>query len=162
MPDRAEALTSPLLAAADFAHAFFTRRGGVSPPPWGSLNFAASTGDDPARVDENVRRAALALGVPAARIYYLSQVHGVACVKLDGGEDRAEVVRREGDATLATAPGVACGVRSADCVPVLVGDRASGAALAVHSGWRGTEQDVVAAGVAALRDAIGGRGDLVT
>src|SRR5262249_11352907 len=56
-------LESPLLGRAGFRHAFFTREGGVSRPPWDTLNFAASTGDDPARVQENLARAARALGV---------------------------------------------------------------------------------------------------
>lgn len=151
----AEALTSPLLARAGFAHAFFTRRGGVGRAPWDTLSFTVSSGDEPEAVAENRARAARVLGVSPARLYYLSQVHGVASVQLAGDEDPDEVVRRVGDVTLSRVGGVACGVRSADCVPVLVGDRASGAAVAVHSGWRGTVQDVVSAAVAALRRLVG-------
>jgi polyphenol oxidase len=150
-----------MLAAAGFRHGFFTREGGVSPPPWDSLNFAASVGDDPARVLENVRRAARALGVDHERLYVLSQVHGTASRALTGAEDRDEVVRSEGDITLSRAPGVACGVRSADCVPVLVADRITGAVAAVHSGWRGTVAGAAAAGLAALRELVGGPGDLL-
>jgi hypothetical protein len=152
---KAEALVSAVLADAGFSHAFFTRRGGVSPADIGPLNFAVSAGDDPARVAENVVLAAAELGVPAARVYFLSQVHGVAHALLDGSEALADVVTREGDVTVAREPGVACGVRTADCVPVLVADRRSGAAAAIHSGWKGTVLDVVAAGVAALRVAVG-------
>jgi YfiH family protein len=158
---RAEALTSELLLGAGFSHAFFTRNGGVSPPPWASLNFAAATGDAPANVAENVRRAALSLGVAPERVYFLSQVHGIASALLDGSESFSEVVRREGDITFARERGVACGVRSADCVPILIGDRTSGAALAIHSGWRGTTLNVAKAGIVALREAISAKGDLV-
>ncbi len=147
----AEALESPRLAAEGFAHAFFTRRGGVSAPPWDTLNLAASTGDDPAAVRENLERVARRLGIPAARVYFLSQVHGVAVRALDGTEDRGEVVREVGDVTLSRASGVGCGVRSADCAPVLVGDRRSGAVCAIHSGWRGTVRRAVIEGVGALR-----------
>jgi len=153
--------TSPLLAAAGFRHAFFTRQGGVSRPPWDTLSFAVSVGDDPASVHENLARAARALGVPAARLYMLSQVHGTASRALTGAEDRDEVVRSSGDITLSLTPGVACGVRSADCVPVLLADRASGAVAAIHSGWRGTVAGAAAAGVAALRALTGHRGDLL-
>jgi YfiH family protein len=161
LPPAPPTLTSPLLDASGFRHAFFTRQGGVSGAPWDTLSFAPSVGDDPEAVRENFARAAAALGVEPARIYVLSQVHGTGSRRLNGIEDRGEVAREEGDVTLSDARGVACGVRSADCVPVLIGDRRSGAALAIHSGWKGTVQDVAAAGVAALRAMIGGAGDLV-
>lgn len=148
-------LRSPLLDRAGVHHAFFTREGGVSPAPWATLSFSSSTGDDPANVRENLRRAAGALGVAPGRIYYLSQVHGVAARVLDGTEDPDEVVRAMGDVALSRAAGVACGVRSADCVPILVAHVASGAVAAVHSGWRGTVQNVVRAAVAALSDLVG-------
>lgn len=163
-PDRADSpgkLTSALLDGAGFRHAFFTRQGGVSAPPWDSLSFAASIGDDPAAVRENLRRAAGALGVDLGRLYMLSQVHGTASRVLAGDEDREEVIRSIGDITLSRAPGVACGVRSADCVPILVADRATGAVCAIHSGWRGTVANAAAAGVAALRDLVRGEGDLI-
>jgi YfiH family protein len=154
-------LRSPLLIRAGFSHAFFTRQGGVSLPPWDTLSFAAATGDDPDHVRENFRRAALALGVPPRRVYVLSQVHGTAAQVLTGVEDRDAVIRSVGDITLSRSPGVACGVRSADCVPVLVADLVTGAVAAIHSGWRGTVQAVAPAGVAALRALVGGDGDLV-
>ncbi len=88
--------TSPLLHAAGFRHAFFTRRGGASRPPWDSLNFAVSVGDDAASVQENLRRAARALGVDAARLYMLSQVHGTASRELTGVEDRVRGRARGG------------------------------------------------------------------
>jgi polyphenol oxidase len=153
----AEALESPLLAGAGFSHAFFTRRGGASAPPWDTLSFAVSTGDDPAAVRENLGRAARRLGISAGRLYFLSQVHGVAARVLAGDEDREEVVREVGDVTLSRTPGVGCGVRSADCATVLVADRRSGAVAAIHSGWRGTVRRVVVEAVAALRALAGDR-----
>lgn len=154
-------LVSALLDGAGFHHGFFTRRGGVSRPPWESLSFALSAGDDPDHVRENFARAARALGVDARRLYVCSQVHGTNARLLTGDEDPADVLRDSADITLSRAAGVACGVRSADCVPVLVADRESGAAAAIHSGWRGTVERVAGAGVAALRALIGGEGDLV-
>ncbi|KYF68394.1 peptidoglycan editing factor PgeF [Sorangium cellulosum] len=160
-PGAAEALQSPLLAAAGFSHAFFTRRGGVSAPPWDTLSFAVALGDDPAAVRENLERAARRLGIPAARLYYLSQVHGVAARVLTGDEDRDDVVREVGDVTLSRAAGVGCGVRSADCAPILLADRRSGAVAAVHSGWRGTALRVVVEAARALRSLAGPDADLV-
>ncbi|MCA9618968.1 MAG: peptidoglycan editing factor PgeF [Myxococcales bacterium] len=154
-------LRSRLLDDAGFRHAFFTRLGGVSEPPFDSLNFSSSVGDDPELVHENCRRAAEALGVAVERLYFLSQVHGTQHHRLEGDEDPLEVLRREGDITLSTNPEVACGVRMADCPAVLIGDLESGAVVAVHSGWRGTVAGAVPAGVAALREVLGGPGDLV-
>ena len=152
-PEAPPALRSPLLEAEGFPHAFFTRLGGVSQPPWDSLNIAAaSTGDLPQAVRENVRRCALALGVPDGRLYFLSQVHGTIASVLDGTEAWEEVTRRVGDITASRVPGVGCGVRSADCVPILLGDRVSGVVVAVHSGWRGTVANAAKAGVSLLRE----------
>ncbi len=161
-PDsEAEALRSPLLIEEGFEHAFFTRRGGVSQPPWDSLSFSMAQGDDPAAVRENRRRAARVLGVDERALYYLSQVHGTEAAVLRGDEDPDAVVLRIGDITLSASPRVACGVRSADCVPVLLADRHTGSACAVHSGWKGTLARVVVSGVQRLREIIGGPGDIV-
>ncbi len=133
----------------------------MSAPPWDTLSFAASVGDDPSNVRENFRRAAEVLGIAKDRLYVLSQVHGTAHRVLEGTERFDDVVRGEGDITVSRVEGVGCGVRSADCVPVLVADRASGAVAAIHSGWRGTTLGAARAGVAALRALIGARGDLI-
>jgi YfiH family protein len=154
-----EYLVSTTLAQAGFSHAFFTRRGGASLPPFDSLHFAPEAQSDP-HVAENYRSAAGVLGVSAERLYVLSQVHGHAVRVLGPRDDRAQVAREQGDALIATALGQACGVRVADCVPILVADRASGAVAAIHSGWKGTVQNVAGAAVAALRSIVGGPGDL--
>jgi YfiH family protein len=157
----AGALKSALLDQAGFRHAFFTREGGVSSPPFDTLSFAVSVGDDRACVAENLRRAGRVLGVDPGRIYMLSQVHGTASRVLRGDEDPVEVIHSIGDVTLSSTPGLACAVRAADCVPVLLADRASGAVAAVHSGWRGTTLGAAPAGVAALRALVGADGELV-
>lgn len=170
-PDSAEGapmtLTSAILSAAGFAHAFFTRHGGVSAPPWDSLSFATSTGDDPAAVRENMARAARALGLPPeARLYVVSQVHGTAARTVIGDEPWDEVARSEADIVLTrgakeSAHSGAVGVRSADCVPVLLADRQSGAVAAIHSGWRGTAANAAQAGVSALRALVGGKSEII-
>lgn len=157
----APALTSPRLAAAGFRHAFFTRGGGVSAAPFATLNFFSGSGDDPAAVAENLARAAAALAVSPERVYFLSQVHGVDVRVIAGDEAREEVLHEQGDITLSRAAGVACGVRIADCAPVLLADRESGAVAAVHSGWRGTVEGAAVAGVTALRALVGQEGDVV-
>jgi hypothetical protein len=152
---------SRLLTGAGFRHAFFTRAGGVSEGPYASLNFSVSVGDDAARVQTNVTRAAATLGVAPARFYFLSQIHGARVFTLRGDEDRERVVEWEGDAVVSANPECAVSVRVADCVPVLVADKRSGAAAAIHAGWRGVVAGVIEAGVAELRRAIETDGDLV-
>lgn len=160
-PHDAVPIRSELLARAGFAHAFFTRQGGASPAPFHSLNFgtAAGSGDD---VRENLCRAARALGVPPSRLYLASQVHGRTALVLSGTEEREAVAVECADALVTSAAGVACCLRVADCVPVLIGDRRSGAVAAVHSGWRGTVANVVGAAILALRKSVdAGERDLV-
>lgn len=152
---------SPLLQAAGFRHAFFTRRGGVSSGPYESLNFSVAVGDSAQNVAENMARAARVLGVAPERVYFLSQVHGRAVKLLADDEDRLAVLHEQGDAVVGMNGDLACGVRVADCVPVLIGDKASGAATAVHAGWRGTVAGLVASAVERLREAVGGTGELV-
>ncbi len=147
----ADFLESPLLRAAGFRHAFFTRLGGVSSGPYRSLNFSVAVGDAEENVFANLGRAAAALGVDPRRIYYLSQVHGRDVRELSGTESREAVIEQRGDALVGSSLDLACGVRSADCVPVLIGDRRSGAVAAVHAGWRGVVAGVIGAAVERLR-----------
>ena len=149
---------SPILAAAGFRHAFFTRLGGASEGPFESLSFSTAVGDDPSHVDENLRRAGTLLGVQAERILYLSQVHGREARFYASAELRANLITLEGDAIGGTEPSNAYGVRSADCVPVLLADTASGAVMAIHAGWRGVAAGVVEAGLSCLRQKLGGTG----
>jgi hypothetical protein len=154
-------LTSPLLDRGGFRHGFFTREGGTSEGPFASLNFSATTGDDPARVQDNFARAAARLGVDPAQMFVLSQVHGVACRRVTGADDRQIVAREQGDAVLADRGALACCVRVADCTPILVGDRESGAVAAIHAGWRGVEQDIVGEALRQLRALAGPAARLV-
>lgn len=156
-------LLSPLLAQAGFRHAFFTRKGGASRGPFESLSFSTAVGDEPEHVNENLRRAAELLGVAAEHVLYQSQVHGRTARFYRPGDEsaRADLITLEGDALGGSERDRAYGVRSADCVPILVADRESGAVMAIHAGWRGVVAGVVEAGVAALRQNVGGDGSLL-
>lgn len=141
---------SDLLRANGFAHGFATRVGGVSAPPFDTLNLGRTLGDDPASVEENHRRLAAEVGYDVARLFECSQVHG-ASVRSIGEDDLVSGVRAvEADALVVTRPGDAIGVRTADCVPILVADPVSGAVAAIHAGWRGFVAGVIGAGVGAL------------
>jgi YfiH family protein len=152
---------SPILLRAGFQHAFFTRLGGASQGPFASLSFSTAVGDDARQVDENLRRAGELLGVDAGHVLYLSQVHGRHAYFYRSPQQRAETITLEGDCIGGSEPTNAYGVRSADCVPVLLADDASGAVMAVHAGWRGVVCGAVEAGVQRLREEIGGAGKLL-
>jgi purine-nucleoside/S-methyl-5'-thioadenosine phosphorylase / adenosine deaminase len=151
MTEHADFLESALLRGAGFRHAFFTRKGGVSAGAYSSLNFSVAVGDSEANVKQNLERAATELGVPSTRIHFLSQVHGRVAHTLSGTEHQGVLILREGDALVSRAPGLACAVRSADCVPILLADRRSGAVAAVHAGWRGAVNGIVSSALDALR-----------
>ena len=138
-----EALASPVLAAR---HGFFTRRGGVSTGPFASLNCSLSGQDDPAAVHANRARVADALGATA--LLGLTQVHGAAVVTASAPWAAGQGARA--DAMVTAVPGLALGIVTADCTPVLLHDAQAGVAGAVHAGWRGAVAGVLEATVDAM------------
>lgn len=124
-----------------------TRDGGVSTGAWASLNLGGQTDDDPARVAENRRRLAAAAGCPPP--VWLRQVHGTGVVELAGPPPRGSAAP-VADAAVTGAAGRACAVLTADCLPVLLCDRAGTRVGAAHAGWRGLAAGVVEAALAAL------------
>jgi YfiH family protein len=126
-----------------------TRAGGVSTPPFDSLNLGRSGGDAPTAVAENRRRFEAAIG---ATPIWLSQVHGARVLRLPAGEGP-----HEADASVATEPGVVCTVMVADCLPVLFAAPGARGVGAAHAGWRGLAGGVLEATVAALCDEAGCR-----
>lgn len=140
-------LVSPLLAGV--RHGFATRQGGTSVGSFASLNLSLRTGDDPARVAENRRRLAEAGGFDLSRLFTVRQVHGAAVALVEPGAEASQLAGVAADAVIASEPGVAVGVFTADCVPVLLAD-GHGRVGAVHAGWRGTLAGVAVAAVEAL------------
>jgi YfiH family protein len=121
-----------------------TRWGGVSQPPYDSLNLAGHVGDAPAHVAENRRRLAVTLN----RVHepaWLEQVHGTTVVEAETVS--APVIA---DAAWTRAPSRPCVVMTADCLPVLLCDRDGTVAAAAHAGWRGLAAGVIGATVARL------------
>lgn len=133
-------------------HAFTTRTGGVSEGPYESLNLSWSRGDDKARVAENRRRVAQALG--GVELVFLNQVHGATVIKVDAKPEGAWSAG-EADALITDRPGLALCAQTADCVPVLLYDPVRPAVAAVHSGWRGTVKQILAATLQAMKTAYG-------
>lgn len=136
-----------------FANAFSTRGGGVSPFPEGSLNLAGFDQDAAENIRENRRRFTGALGGDWT-LAACWQVHGRRVLVVRDPEGRDSENERC-DALATNLRGVLLGVKTADCVSVVVGDSRSGACAAVHAGWRGTLGEIVKLALAALREEFG-------
>ena len=148
-------LRAPRLTAYGFAHGFSTRHGGVSVGPFESLNLGSSVGDDPSHVVENQRRVAHWVGYAPERLFGVNQVHGAGVCVLSNTDEPASVLQQQADALVAQRSGVALGVRTADCVPLLLADPVTRAVAVVHAGWRGLVAGVITASVEALCEASG-------
>jgi hypothetical protein len=147
------------------AVAVTTRRGGVSAPPYDTLNLGLHVGDRPAHVATNRARAAAAFGVGPETQVFARQVHGTA-VALVGPEDRGRGCTTEADAVpdtdilLTTSPDVTLVILVADCVPLALFDPVARVLAAVHAGWRGTASGAVGGALLAMEEQ-GGRPERV-
>ena len=143
---------------ADLGHGaralFTTRRGGVSKPPFDTLNLGFLTEDDPDDIERNRHLLAELVAIPRERFAQGHQVHGAHVVR--AAEPSAELLESDGQAT--ALPELACTVLTADCMPVALA--ADGAVAMIHAGWRGLADCVLEEGVRALRE-VGGTGDVV-
>jgi len=126
-------------------HAAVTlRSGGVSLPPFDSLNPALHVGDDPAAVEKNRRFIKQALKLPSEP-FWLQQIHSNRAV-----EAISTGLIPEADASFTSQPQVVCVVMTADCLPVLLCDRQGQYVAAIHAGWRGLLSGIIENTLAAL------------
>ena len=142
-------LTSPKLAALPgLRHAFFDRDGGVSEGIYAGLNGGLGSDDDPAHVTENRRRMAERMGVDPAHFLTVYQVHSpdVAVATAPWDAD----TRPRVDAMVTQVEGLALGVTTADCGPVLFADPEARVIGAAHAGWKGALTGVLEATIAAM------------
>mgnify|MGYP006270753535 CR=1 FL=1 len=117
---------------------FSTRHGGVSTPPYASLNVAHHVGDQPDRVSENRRRVCEALAIAPDRLATAEQVHGSTVRTVAAPGHTADC-----DALVTTTPHLYLAVLTADCAAVLLADPDAGVIGACHAGWRGTVARIV-------------------
>ena len=137
------------------AHGFLGRRGGVSQGLHGGLNVGIGSDDDPAAVAENRRRAAEAV-LPGAPLVTCFQVHGADCIRVNAPFDD----RPRADALVTDRPGLALGILTADCAPVLLADAEAGVVGAAHAGWKGAIGGVTDSTLAAM-ERLGARRDRI-
>ena len=152
-------LTSELLSPHGVYHGFSTRTGGVSVPPWDSLNLGPSRGDDMACVQENYRRFCAAIGTDPHATVLSRQVHEDNVLHVTA-DDAGKGLWRERDyesvdAMICNLPGIALTVFSADCGIILLYDPEHHAIGAVHAGWRGVALGLVKKTALAMQQRFG-------
>ena len=144
-------IQSPRLAGLPrVRHAFFTRQGGVSEGVYATLNGGRGSKDDAARVIENRRRMAAALGVRDGALATAFQIHSPDAVVATKPWTAGDAPRA--DAIVSRTPGLALGVTVADCGPVLLADSEAGVIGAAHAGWRGALDGVIESAVARMQE----------
>jgi YfiH family protein len=119
-------------------HGFFGRKGGVSAGDFGALNVSYSAGDDPEAVRENRRLVAETMGV--GPLVVLKQVHSNRVVTVEKSALPDGTI--EADALVTKDAGIALGVLTADCAPILFADPEAGVIGAAHAGWKGAANDI--------------------
>lgn len=130
-------------------HGFFCRNGGVSAGIYESLNCGPGSDDNPAHVKQNREIVAQAAGVSPDNMITLYQVHGNTCLSITGPLDE----RPEADACVTDVPGLALGILTADCAPVLFSGRGPNGPVigAAHAGWKGALGGVLEATLEAMQ-----------
>ncbi|MBE6094668.1 MAG: peptidoglycan editing factor PgeF [Schwartzia succinivorans] len=154
--------TFSVFPESSVVHAVSTRYGGVSRPPYDSMNLALQVGDDAADVVENRRRFLGKLGLDFERLTTPEQIHGDRIVRI--GEENAGRGRLSyadaipaTDALMTDVPGVPLMLCFADCTPILFFDPVHRAAAIAHGGWKGTVRSIAVKTVRAMADAFGTR-----
>ena len=128
-----------------------TRHGGVSPEPWHSLNFSYSRGDERERVLENFARFCSAIGRDPSEPVRTHQVHSTNVAKVSWADAGTRQARC--DALITDAINLPLFLVFADCVPLVIYDRAHHALGACHAGWRGTVEGMASSALRAMKAA---------
>ena len=134
----------------EIQHGFFTAKGGVSSGSYASLNCGVGSDDDPALVRQNRRLVAASLGFQPQQMFGLRQTHSALVCTIDEHSDPSIEARAEADALVTKDANIMLAILTADCVPVLFTDPASGVIGAAHAGWRGAHGGVLDATITAM------------
>ena len=137
-------------------HGFFTRKGGASSGIFAGLNCGAGSSDLAEVVEINRARVAEAMGLPAAHLLGVHQVHSADVVTVTDATD----ARPRADALVTATPGIALSILTADCQPVLFADPKAGVIGAAHAGWRGSVDGVLEATLTAMETLGASRSDI--
>lgn len=132
----------------------FTRRGGVSPAPWDTLNLGGSVGDDPVRVAQNRIRVFETMGFDPASLHDVWLVHGTDIVYADAPRP-LDQPSAKADIIMTDNPSVTLYMRFGDCVPILLHDPKRGVICIAHAGWMGTLRGVAQAAVDGMQTRYG-------
>lgn len=136
--------SSSILESVDFiSHGFLSRIGGISKPPFSSLNFDMRDGDDIANIEHNKAAVGKLFGFDVKRLLTINQVHGNDALVIDKPiKDTFSLSKISADAIITNQYNIAIGILTADCVPILLADPVKKVIGAVHAGWRGTVKAV--------------------
>ncbi len=144
-------ITLPALAdLPGISHGFFTRAGGVSGGLYAGLNCGLGSADDRDHVTINRHRVAERFGLAPAALVTVHQIHSAAAVVVSEPWPHHE--NPQADALVTATPGIALGILTADCVPVLFADPAAGIIGAAHAGWKGATGGVLEATIARMTE----------
>jgi YfiH family protein len=146
-PVRSPALDE--LGSAGIRHGYFTRVGGISEGVYQGLNIGTGSRDDPEKVRENRRRVARWMGVEPQLLLTAYQIHSPDVIVVRGA---FEGDRPRADALVTDTPGVALGISTADCGPVLFADAEAHVIGAAHAGWKGALSGVVENTIVAMEE----------
>jgi len=137
------------LSGCDFiTHAFCTRWGGTSEGKLSNLNFGTRSGDAEGHLLKNREILCSAFDIPEQNLVTVNQIHGNRLLIVDEKtQDWRHGGKLEYDGIISAMPGVALGIKTADCVPVFLADRAKRVVGAVHAGWKGTSLEIAAKAV---------------
>lgn len=131
-----------LTEITNLKHGFLTRLGGVSRDEFAALNCAlpATSLDEPKAIDDNMDIVCRSFGIARSRLFTVKQVHKAGIYKASTSALSPEP---EADAIISTQKGVALGIRTADCVPILLSSGSGDIIAAVHAGWPSTYAGII-------------------
>lgn len=143
-----EAKTATQLELDGIAHGFFGRTGGNSKPPFDSLNISFAVGDDPAAVNKNLDTIATHLSATPSSLCLVKQTHSTRVISVSAASPRND--RIEADSMVTATKGLALGIQTADCGPVLFADPKNKIIGGCHAGWKGAVGGIVSNTIAAM------------